>query len=66
MLPSFDPTHCQEFGTGFRLRNRGILTHVLHRSCSCNCELDVRLLNHPNWTSTAQVMVHFILGTVIA
>ena len=37
----------------------GIWTRVLHRSCSCICELDVRLLNHPNWTSTAHVMVHF-------
>ena len=25
-------------------------------------ELDVRLLNHQNWTSTAQVMVNFIPG----
>ena len=32
----------------------GICTQVLHRNCSCNCELDVRLLNHPNW-----FMVHF-------
>ena len=34
-------------------------TQVLHRNCSCIYELDVRLLNHPNWTSTTQVMVHF-------
>ena len=27
---------------------KGIWTHVLHRSCNYNCELDVRLLNHPN------------------
>ena len=26
----------------------GIWTRVLHRSCSCICELDVRLLNHLN------------------
>ena len=34
--------------------------------CSCNCELDVKLLNHQNWTSIAQVMVHFIPGTATA
>ena len=32
---------------------------VLHRSCSCNYELDVRFLNNLNWTFTAQVMVYF-------
>ena len=44
----------------------GIWTRVLHRSCSCNCELDVRLLNHQNLTSKTQVMVHFIPETVTA
>ena len=43
-----------------------ICTRVLRRSCICICELDVRLLNHPNWTSTAQVMVHLIPMTAIA
>ena len=32
---------------------------MLHRNCSFNCELDVRILNHPNWTSITRVMVHF-------
>ena len=40
---------------------KGIWTQILHRNCSCICELDVRLLNHPNWTPKAQVMVH-VLG----
>ena len=38
----------------------GIWTSVLHGNCNCICELDVRLLNHPNWTFIAQVMVHFL------
>ena len=33
---------------------------VLHRSCSCICKVDFRLLNHQNRTSTGQVMVHFL------
>ena len=45
-------------GLVFDWETEGIWTHVLHRSCSCICELDVRLLNHLNWTSTAQLMVH--------
>ena len=44
----------------FDWENEGLWTHVLHRSCSCIRELDVRLLNHLNWTSTTQVMVHFL------
>ena len=63
MLSCFDPTHCSKFRTSFWLGNEGIWAHV-HKRCSCNCELDVRLLNHQNWTSIAQVMVNFILGTV--
>ena len=43
----------------FDWETEGIWTRVLHRSCSCICELDVKLLNHPNWTSTTHVMVHF-------
>ena len=38
---------------------RVFFTRVLHRSCICIYELDVRLLNHPNRTSTTQVMVNF-------
>ena len=33
-------------------------------SCSCNYELDVRLLDQPDWTYAAQVMVHYIPETV--
>ena len=64
MLPCFDPIHCPKFRTGFWLGNKGNLDFVLHRSCTCNCDLDVRLLNHQNWISIAQVMVHFIPGIV--
>ena len=59
MLPCFNPMKCSDFWTDFLLKKEGILTSVFHGNCSCNCELDVRLLNHPNWTSIAQVMVHF-------
>ena len=64
MLSYFEPTHCPEFGTVFGWGMEEIWSRILYRSCICNCELNVRLLNHPNWTSTAQVMVHFILETV--
>ena len=50
----------QILGLVFSWKTKGIWIGVLHRSCSCICKLDVRLLNHPNWTSTAQVMVHFL------
>ena len=59
MLPCFDPMKCPDFGTDFRLKKEGIWIGFLHGNCICNCELDVRLLNHPNWTSIAQVTVHF-------
>ena len=55
----FDPTHWLDVSTGFRLGNRGNLDSSPHINCSCICKLDVRLLNYPNWTCTAQVMVHF-------
>ena len=45
-------------GQVFGWEIKGLWTHVHHRSCSCISELDVRVLNHPNWTSTAQVIVH--------
>ena len=60
MLPSFHPTHWPYFGIGFGWENEGLWTHVLHRSCSCIYELDVRLLNHSNWTSTTHIMFHFL------
>ena len=44
----------------------GIWTRVLHGSCSYISELDLKLLNHPIWISTAQVMVHFIIRTTTA
>ena len=45
MLPSFHPTYWPDFRIGFGWENEGLWTRVLHRSCSCVCELDVRLLN---------------------
>ena len=59
MLPCFGPMKCLDFGTYFLLEKEGIWTSVLLGNCICNCKLDVRLLNHPNWTSITQVMVHF-------
>ena len=50
----------------FGWKTEGIWTHILHRSCRYICELDVRLLNHPNWTSKTQVMVHLIPGITTA
>ena len=40
-------------GMVFSLETKENWALVLHSSCSCNCELDVRILNHLNWTSTA-------------
>ena len=60
MLPYFDPMKPPYFGTNFILEKEGIWTSVLQVNCSCNCELDVRLFNHPNWAFIAQVMVHFL------
>ena len=60
MLPCFGPMKCLDFGTNFRLEKDEIWTSVLHGNCSYNHELDVRLLNHPNWTSITQVKVHFL------
>ena len=58
-LPCFDPI-LSAFCLGvFNWETDRIWTRVLHRSCSCIYKLDVRLLNHPNQTSTTQVMVHF-------
>ena len=59
MLPYFDHAHWLNFGIDFWLEKKGIWTSVLHGNCSCKCDIDVRLLNHTNWTSIAQVMVHF-------
>ena len=49
----------QILGLDFGWETEGVWTRVLHRSCIFICELDVRLLNDPNWTYIAQVMVHF-------
>ena len=46
-------------GLVFNWEIEGIWTHIHHRSCSCICKLDVRLLNHQNQTSTPQVMIRF-------
>ena len=53
-------------GLVFSWEMEKIWTLVLHKNCSCICELDVRILNHLNWTTTAQVMLHFIPKTAIA
>ena len=58
-MPYFDPIRCPDFWADFRLEKEGIWTSILLGNSSCNCELEVRLLNHPNWTSITQVMVHF-------
>ena len=36
-----------------------IWTSILQGTCSSILELDVRLLNHPNWTSITQFIVCF-------
>ena len=50
-------------GLVFDWETKGIWTQVFHSNFSCINELDVRLLNHPNWPTTTQVMVHLIHGT---
>ena len=58
---------CPGIGTDFSVgKKEGTWTSVLHDSCIQSCELDVRSLNHSNWTSRAQAMVHLISGIVIA
>ena len=56
-LPYFDPTHYPNFRTSFRVGTKGIWSCVFHVNCSHISELDVRLLNYPNRTSIAQVIV---------
>ena len=60
MLPCFGPIKRPDFGTYFRLEMEGIWTSVSDGNCRYNCELDVWIFNHPNWTSINQVMVHFL------
>ena len=55
--------YVQNSGLVFSWEMERIWTHVLHKSCICIFELDVRFLNHPNGTSIAQFMVHLIPGT---
>ena len=55
----FWPYETSRFWADFWLEKEGIWTSVFLRKCSCNCELEIRLLNHPNWTSITQVIVHF-------
>ena len=59
MLPCFDLHTDRILGLIFRWEIKGFWTRVLHVNSSYISELDVRLLNHQNRTSTAQVMVHF-------
>ena len=59
MLPCLILSIVWILGLVFGWQNKGLWTHVLHRSCSYIYELDARLLNHQNWTFTADVMVHF-------
>ena len=47
-------------GLVFGWEMEGFWASVIHRNCSYICELDVRFLNHLNWTSIAQVMVPFL------
>ena len=47
-------------GLVFRWEIKGIWQCVLQENCRLISELDVRLLNYPNWTSIAQVMVCFL------
>ena len=47
-------------GLVFDWEIEGIWTRILHRICSYICKLDGRFLNHPNQTSTPQVMIHFL------
>ena len=36
-----------------------IWTSILQENCRVICEIDVRLLNHPNQTSITQVIIRF-------
>ena len=66
IVPCFDPICCLAFGANFMLEKEIIWTSVIHEDCRLSCELEVRILNYPNWTSIAQVMVHLISKIVIA
>ena len=46
-------------GLIFSWEKWGNWTSVPNGNCSYISELDVRLLNHPNWISITQVMVRF-------
>ena len=46
-------------GPVFGWETEGIWSCFLHISFIYICDLDVRLLNHPNWTSKTHVRVRF-------
>ena len=54
------PHTVQILGLIFSQEKWGNWTSILHGNFSCISELDVRLLNHQNWTSITQVKVHFL------
>ena len=56
----------QVLGLIFGGEKEVIWTSVLDDNCSRSCEIEVKLLNCPNWTSIAQVVVHLISRIVIA
>ena len=60
IVPCFDPIRCPFFGADFRLEKCRIWTCILQGNCSSIFEIEVRLLNHPNWTSISHVMVRFL------
>ena len=53
------PHIVQILGLIFGREKWGNWTSFLHGNCSYIGEIDVRLLNHRNWTSITRVMVHF-------
>ena len=57
---------CPSFEADFWLEKEGIWTSVLHDNCSQSFELEVMILNYPNWASITQVMVYLISGIVTA
>ena len=66
IVPCFDLISCPVFRADFRLAKEGIWTSFLLVNCRFNFELEIRLLNYPNWTSIAQFMVRLISGIVKA
>ena len=59
IVPCFDPIWCPVFGANFWFKKERIWSTILQGNCIPIEELDVRLLNHKNWTYITQVMVRF-------